>query len=72
MYLIVYMYNISLTFSICPIVMPIATDINNLFAAIPFISCKMVGTTPGLTDTNTTSDSLTTGRFSVIVFAPNA
>lgn len=52
--------------------MPIATDMNSLFDAIDFTSSKTVGTTPGFTDTNTTSECSTTGPFSVIVFTPNA
>lgn len=51
--------------------MPIATETNSLFDAIDLMSCKTVGTTPGLTDTNTTSDPSTTGPLFVIVFTPN-
>lgn len=59
------------TFSICAIVTPMATETNSLLAATALISCRTVGTTPGLTDTNTTSDPSTTGPLSVIVFTPN-
>lgn len=64
--------NGALTFSICFTVIPIATDTNNLFDAIVFTSSRTVGTTPGFTDTNTTSDSSTTGELSVSVLTPNA
>lgn len=59
------------TFSICAIVMPIATETKSLFAAIDLISCRTVGTTPGLTDTKTTSAPSTTGSLLVIAFTPN-
>lgn len=52
--------------------MPIATEMNSLFDAMDLTSCKTDGTTPGFTDTNTTSDSSTTGWLLVIVFAPIA
>lgn len=58
--------------SICGMVMPIATETNNLLAAIDLTSSSTVGTTFGLTDTNTMSESLTTGAFLVIVSAPSA
>lgn len=48
-----------------------ATEMNSLFDACDWTSCKTVGTTAGLTDTNTTSDPSTTGPLLVIVFTPN-
>lgn len=51
--------------------MPMATEMNSLFDAIALTSCRTVGTTAGLTDTNTTSDPSTTGPLLVIVFTPN-
>lgn len=56
-----------LTFSNWLIEIPIATEMNNLLEATDLTSCNTLGTTPGLTETKTTSDPCTTGEFSVIV-----
>lgn len=45
---------------------------NNFPPDFVLTSFKTVGTTAGLTDIKTTSDSSTTGTFSMIVFAPSS